>query len=143
MLTDVRSIRHDTLQNRAVIDFLLLTHGHSCEESEGLCCMNLSNHSESIHKSIQKLKYLTDQIKEDDGLWLHDLFKGWSSAPWLRELHKIGLYVLVILVVALVVAPCILWCVQQIMDRTTKEAFIVQDVGNEVKENSQNLTERS
>ncbi|KFW89098.1 hypothetical protein N305_03547, partial [Manacus vitellinus] len=40
----------------AAIDFLLLAHGHGCKDFEGLWCMNLSDHSESIHKSIDKLK---------------------------------------------------------------------------------------
>ncbi|KFW74141.1 hypothetical protein N305_12294, partial [Manacus vitellinus] len=38
----------------AVIDFLLLAHGH--QEFEGLCCMNFSDHSQSIHQSINALK---------------------------------------------------------------------------------------
>ncbi|KFQ47003.1 hypothetical protein N333_06569, partial [Nestor notabilis] len=46
---DLGSIRCATLQNRAAIDFLLLAQGHGCEEFEGMCCMNLSDHSESIH----------------------------------------------------------------------------------------------
>ncbi|KFU87666.1 hypothetical protein M959_11363, partial [Chaetura pelagica] len=33
----------------AVINFLLLAHGHGCQEFEGMCCTNLSDHSESIH----------------------------------------------------------------------------------------------
>ncbi|KFV00457.1 hypothetical protein N340_12141, partial [Tauraco erythrolophus] len=40
----------------AAIDFLLLMHGHGCEILEGMCCMNLSHHSESVHETIQKLK---------------------------------------------------------------------------------------
>ncbi|KFV39418.1 hypothetical protein N341_02981, partial [Tyto alba] len=40
----------------ATIDFLLLAQGHGCEDFEGMCCMNLSDHSESIHQSIQQLK---------------------------------------------------------------------------------------
>ena len=56
LLTDVDSVRHATLQNRAAIDFLLLAQGHGCEEFEGMCCMNLSDHSEPIQKSIQLLK---------------------------------------------------------------------------------------
>ncbi|KFQ28120.1 hypothetical protein N332_05924, partial [Mesitornis unicolor] len=35
----------------AAIDFLLLAQGHGCEDFEGTH-MNLSDHSESIHKSI-------------------------------------------------------------------------------------------
>lgn len=91
MLTDVNSVKHATFQNRAAIDFLLLAQGHGCEEFQGLCCMNLSDHSESIHKSIQKLKDWTAPIKEDGGSWLDDLFQEWSFAPWLRELCKTAL----------------------------------------------------
>ncbi|KFO60100.1 hypothetical protein N302_10829, partial [Corvus brachyrhynchos] len=40
----------------AAIDYLLLVHGHGCEEFEGMCCMNLLDHSESIHESIQQLE---------------------------------------------------------------------------------------
>ncbi|KFO58232.1 hypothetical protein N302_04802, partial [Corvus brachyrhynchos] len=57
----------------ATIDFLLLAHRHGCEEFEVWCCMNLSDHSESIHKSIQKLKDLMSQIQKDSGSWLDGL----------------------------------------------------------------------
>ncbi|KFP79061.1 hypothetical protein N310_11809, partial [Acanthisitta chloris] len=40
----------------AAIDFLLLAQGHGHQEFQGLCCMNLSDHSESVHKSISTLK---------------------------------------------------------------------------------------
>ncbi|KFV55167.1 hypothetical protein N341_04579, partial [Tyto alba] len=40
----------------AAIDFLLLAQGHGCEDFEGMCCMILSDHSESIHANIQRLK---------------------------------------------------------------------------------------
>lgn len=62
------------------IDFLSLAHGHSYKEFERLCYMNLSKCSESIHKSIQKLKYLTAQIKRDSRfvqkIELYTLVKG-------------------------------------------------------------------
>ncbi|KFO69869.1 hypothetical protein N303_00637, partial [Cuculus canorus] len=35
--------------------FLLLAQGHRWQDFDGLCCMNLSDHSESIHKSIDSL----------------------------------------------------------------------------------------
>ncbi|KFV68580.1 hypothetical protein N307_11494, partial [Dryobates pubescens] len=38
------------------IDFLLLAQGHGCEDFDGMCCMNLSDHSISIHRSIQTLE---------------------------------------------------------------------------------------
>ena len=76
MLADVNSVRHVPLKNRAAVELLLLAHEHGCEEFEGLCCMNLSDHSESIHKSIQKLKDLTSQIQRDSGSWLDCLRDG-------------------------------------------------------------------
>ncbi|RMC14319.1 hypothetical protein DUI87_09413 [Hirundo rustica rustica] len=70
LLTDEEAIRHATLQNRAAIDYLLLAHGHGCEDFEGLCCMNLSDHSVSIHKQLQELRDLAGQITIDDPSWL-------------------------------------------------------------------------
>ncbi|KGL84130.1 hypothetical protein N309_11842, partial [Tinamus guttatus] len=39
----------------AAIDFLLLAHGHGCQDFDGMCCMNLEEHSLSIHKQIKQL----------------------------------------------------------------------------------------
>ncbi|KFQ56986.1 hypothetical protein N333_13376, partial [Nestor notabilis] len=50
----------------AAIDFLLLVDGHGCEDFEGLLCMNLSDHSEMVHKSIQTLKELTGKLQVED-----------------------------------------------------------------------------
>ncbi|TRZ10798.1 hypothetical protein HGM15179_016316 [Zosterops borbonicus] len=63
LLTDVDSVKHASLQNRAAIDFILLAQGHGCEDFDGMCCMNLSDHSESIHKSIQLLKDSVFKLK--------------------------------------------------------------------------------
>ncbi|KFV41574.1 hypothetical protein N341_06849, partial [Tyto alba] len=46
--------------------FLLLAQGHGCEDFEGMCCINLSEHSESIHKSIQMLKEGVKKLQTDD-----------------------------------------------------------------------------
>ncbi|KGM00405.1 hypothetical protein N301_11679, partial [Charadrius vociferus] len=40
----------------AAIDFLLLAQGHGCEDFEGMCCMNLSDHSSSIHERLTNLR---------------------------------------------------------------------------------------
>ncbi|KFW76567.1 hypothetical protein N305_03700, partial [Manacus vitellinus] len=37
-------------------NFLLLANRHGCQEFKGMCCMNFSDHSQSIHQSINKLK---------------------------------------------------------------------------------------
>ncbi|KGL88427.1 hypothetical protein N301_01396, partial [Charadrius vociferus] len=58
------------------IDFLLLAQGHGCEDFDGMCCMNLSDHSESIHKQLKWLKEHVKQIQHSHGLldgWLTNL----------------------------------------------------------------------
>ncbi|KFQ51209.1 hypothetical protein N333_11824, partial [Nestor notabilis] len=58
----------------AAIDFLLLAQGHGCEDFEGMCCMNLSDHSESIHASIQQLKKGVFKLQQDHSWdWLDKL----------------------------------------------------------------------
>lgn len=54
LLTDVSAVRHASLQNRAASDFFLLAQGHGCQDFKGMCCMNLSDHSESIHTSSSR-----------------------------------------------------------------------------------------
>ncbi|KFW82362.1 hypothetical protein N336_02059, partial [Phalacrocorax carbo] len=36
----------------AALDFLLLAQGHGCEELEGMCCMNLTDSSNSIYQQL-------------------------------------------------------------------------------------------
>lgn len=65
LLEDEETTRHATLQNRAAIDCLLLAHGHGCEEFEGMCCLNLSSNSQSIHKTLQEMKNQFNKLKEE------------------------------------------------------------------------------
>ncbi|KFO61007.1 hypothetical protein N302_03598, partial [Corvus brachyrhynchos] len=59
----------------AVIDFLLLAHVHGCEEFEGMCCMNLSDHSQSIHQQLSELQDAFQKI------WIHtDSFSEWLAS---------------------------------------------------------------
>ncbi|XP_053912839.1 uncharacterized protein LOC128850989 [Cuculus canorus] len=105
MLTsDVQSVNHAVLQNRAAIDFLLLAQGHGCEEFEGMCCMNLTDHSTSIHAKLRKLQQGLHQLKQEDGrgidTWLQSMFGPLS--PWLLSVIKeilrgAGLVLLVII----------------------------------------------
>ncbi|KFO55894.1 hypothetical protein N302_02521, partial [Corvus brachyrhynchos] len=102
LLEDEETTRHATLQNRAAINFLLLSHGHSCEEFKGLCCFNLSSHSQSIHATIQKMK---DQIKElkveGESDWVGNLFGQWGLGGWVTSLIKAGLWVILIIFIVL------------------------------------------
>ncbi|KFO82622.1 hypothetical protein N303_12511, partial [Cuculus canorus] len=58
----------------AAIGFLLLAQGHGCEDFEGMCCMNLSDHSESIHARIQQLSMGVSKLQRSDSWdWLDKL----------------------------------------------------------------------
>ncbi|KFP69966.1 hypothetical protein N310_13189, partial [Acanthisitta chloris] len=35
---------------------------HGCEELEGMCCMNLSDHSVSIHKQLKQIQDSMNKI---------------------------------------------------------------------------------
>lgn len=67
LLTDVNSIRHATLKNCKVIDFLLSAKGHRCEEFKGMCCKNLSDHSKGIHCSTGMLKEGVRKLQIEQG----------------------------------------------------------------------------
>ncbi|XP_065589070.1 MLV-related proviral Env polyprotein-like [Cyrtonyx montezumae] len=123
LLTDVASVRHAVLQNRAAIDFLLLAHGHGCEDIAGMCCFNLSDHSESIHKKLQLMKEHVNKIgvEEDPiGDWLRGLFG--DIGGWTVHLLKGLLLGLIIMLLLLVCLPCflqiLLGCAQRMIDRT-------------------------
>ncbi|KFW05164.1 hypothetical protein N326_05733, partial [Eurypyga helias] len=53
----------------ATIDFLLLAQGHGCEDFEGLCCMNLSDHSEPIHKKLKTLHENMNKLTIQHNMW--------------------------------------------------------------------------
>lgn len=60
-----------TVQNGAAKAFLLLAQEHGCDEFNGMCCMNLSDHSLPIYASIQALKEGVNKLQVDDGFdWL-------------------------------------------------------------------------
>lgn len=63
---EVASVRHTVLKNRAAIDFLLLARGHGCEDFEGMCCLNFSDHSKSINKKLTQIKDNLHKLKEID-----------------------------------------------------------------------------
>ena len=113
MLEDLNSVRHALLQNRAAIDFLLLAQGQGCEDIDGICCFNLSDHSVSIHKQLQWMQEHTQKIKEESdpfGSWLDGLFGGVGS--WLKQLLKVFAIGLAIFVCILICLPCFVGCLQ-------------------------------
>lgn len=98
LLTDINTVRRAALQNRAAVDFLLLAHGRGCQDLEGLCCMNLSDHSELVYHSISLLKEGVGKLQIEQGSdWLNSLFKGWNLSTYVISIIETGLLVLLVL----------------------------------------------
>ncbi|KFO52996.1 hypothetical protein N302_14968, partial [Corvus brachyrhynchos] len=58
----------------AAIDFLLLVHGHSCEEFDGMCCMNLSYHSKLVFANIKEVQISVSKLREEsESNWFNAL----------------------------------------------------------------------
>ena len=115
------------------IDFLLLAQGHSCEDFEGMCCMNLSDHSESIHTSIQQLKKGVSKLRQDDRWdWLDKLFGEWGLSGWIRSLVKTIVYALTVFILVLLFSPCLLQCLHQLMEHSVKKILFVKKEGGEM-----------
>ncbi|NXE99981.1 ERB1 protein, partial [Menura novaehollandiae] len=104
---DVNSLRHALLQNRAAIDFLLLAQGHGCEDFEGMCCLNLSDHSISIHKQLADLRNNMNAIRITTDP-LSDWFTSLGLTGWLGTLAREGLRLLVVIVIGLIIFTCLI-----------------------------------
>ncbi|RMB95946.1 hypothetical protein DUI87_27586 [Hirundo rustica rustica] len=102
LLGEAETSRQATLQNRAAIDYLLLLHGHRCEEFEGLCCFNLSSKAENIHATIQRMKEMITSIKRETGGWLDELFGNWGLTGWVSSTLKTLMLCLFILLLTLI-----------------------------------------
>ncbi|XP_040465690.1 uncharacterized protein LOC121095233 [Falco naumanni] len=128
LASDVQGIRHALLQNRAAIDFLLLAQGHGCDEFEGMCCMNLSDHSQSIHKQLSILRDNMKKLRESSDPftdWLSSLgLSGW----WITILEKIAVVIIIVLLLVLLL-PCVMQCLQKLIANSVKRVLMVQQEG--------------
>ncbi|RMC22048.1 hypothetical protein DUI87_02919 [Hirundo rustica rustica] len=97
LLSEEEIMRQATLQNRAAINYLLLLHGHRCEEFEGLCCFNLTSKAEDVHATIQKMREMVGNIKRETEDWLSGLFANWGISSWASSIIKTVLLCLFIL----------------------------------------------
>lgn len=130
LLSDVGSVRHATLQNRAAIDFLLLAHGHGCEDFDGMCSINLSDHSKSIHAHTKELQTSVSTLREEsESDWLNSLFGNWQIAGWVKNLLKIGCLILLVMFCILLNVPCLLSFLQRALQKSINAAFVIQKKG--------------
>lgn len=83
LLEDEETIKKATLQNQAAIDFLLLAHGHGCEEFQGLCCFNLTTHGQSIQSKIRAIEGAVKDLKRERSTgWSDNPFELWGLPRW-------------------------------------------------------------
>ncbi|RMC19597.1 hypothetical protein DUI87_03156 [Hirundo rustica rustica] len=103
LLSDEEITRQATLQNQAAIDYLLLLHGHWCEEFEGLCCFNLTSKAEDVHTAIRQMREMVTNIKRETDDWLSGLFTNWGISSWVSSIIKtvlLCLFVLLLIMLA-------------------------------------------
>ena len=100
--------------------------------------MNLSDHSESIHKSIQLLKQGVQKLQLDDGWdWLTKLLQGWGLGSWLKGLLQTVIILGLVFLCLMLCIPCFCTCLQNMIAKTvqsiTSQALLAQ------KENGGNV----
>lgn len=126
LMKDVDSNRKAILQNHAAIDFLLLANGHGCNDFDGMCCFNLSDHSKSIHAKIQELRENVDKIRIETGL--DDWLKNLGISGWLKPLIYSLLQLLLTLVVLFCIICGIFACGKKLMAKTISKIWLVQQL---------------
>jgi len=109
---------------RAAIDFLLLVHGHGCEDFEGMCCVNLSDHSQSIHNQLADLRKNLNAIQVESGLtdWLKHL----GISGWLADLVRQVITMFIMVVVVLLIFSCALQCIKKLTAKMMQGIWMAQ-----------------
>ncbi|XP_041270599.1 uncharacterized protein LOC121341270 isoform X2 [Onychostruthus taczanowskii] len=102
LLADEETTRHAMLQNQAAVDFLLLAHGHGCEEFTGLCCFNLSTHSTSIQANIKTLQEQVKNIQVEKTDWVDELFGCWGIPGWAALILKGLAWIFIIIAIVMI-----------------------------------------
>ncbi|XP_053798685.1 uncharacterized protein LOC128788017 [Vidua chalybeata] len=130
LLAEEETTRHATLQNRAAIDFLLLAHGHSCEDFEGMCCFNLTSKSTSIQANIQRIQALVKDLKTETRAVdaVNKTFSQWGVPGWAVPIIK-GLIWVLIIIFLISVALTIF---KKMLTRNLGNVFLINQKGGVV-----------
>ncbi len=110
------------------IDFLLLAHGHGCEDFDGMCCMDLEDNSSSIHKEIKQLMDHSQQIKKEVGFFGLEGLTNWLGlGGWIKGLIQSLLLVLIMIVIGLLIFSCALSCIKKLLTQIASHVWLVQN----------------
>lgn len=86
--------------------------------------MSLSDHSESIHVSLRKLKDNMKKLTVVEGL--NGWFQSLGFTELLKDLIKQGLLLLIVIIVILMIVPCIIQCVSRTLHRSMEKIWVTQ-----------------
>ncbi|RMB99727.1 hypothetical protein DUI87_23729 [Hirundo rustica rustica] len=124
LLDEEEITRQATLQNRVAIDYLLLLHGHRCEEFEGLCCFNLSSKAEDVHTAIRQMGEMVTNIKRETDDWLSGLFTNWGISGWVSSIIKTVLLCLFVLLLIMLAFGLLKRMLYNLISATTHSPLI-------------------
>ena len=86
--------------------------------------MNLTDHSNSIHKQLAELRKNVQAIKTENGLT--DWLQSFGITGWLKDLFLHRTTVLIATVIFLMILICVWNCFIRIMNRIIKGVWIAQ-----------------
>ena len=89
-----------------------------------MCCMNLSDNSQTVFQQLKKLNELSDKLTTGS-LGLDSWLKGLGITGWLMELIKGALIPLIAFVAILAVVPCLLQCLQKMISHSIRTVWLV------------------
>lgn len=111
----IRKLLDKQYYYKAAIDFLLLAHGHRCEEFEGLCCFNLTSHGMSIHSCIHEIQSAVQKLKtEKTPKCFKNLFGHWGLRGSAASILNGIVWVIIIILTVLFTIFCIIKCFKQV-----------------------------
>jgi len=99
--------------------------------------MNLSDHSESIHKQLQWLKQHTNQIQQNERYFDELLTSLFGNLPaWLKVLTVEGLHICIMLIVVGVIICIFFNCLKKTLSRMIDYAWLAQKQEGGIVESS-------
>ena len=86
--------------------------------------MNLTDHSQSIHKQLADLRKNLNAIQVESGLtnWLKHL----EISGWLANLVRQGITMFIMVVVMLLIFSCALQCIKKLMAKMMQGIWMAQ-----------------
>jgi len=89
-----------------------------------MCCVNLSDHSQSIHRQLADLRKNLNAIQVESGLM--DWLKHFEISGWLANLVRQGITMFIMVVVMLLIFSYALQCIKNLMAKMMQGIWMAQ-----------------